>query len=107
MAGGLPVVATDIPAVRELVGPENERFLGAPGEPRALADAVTRVLALDCEARADLGRRNAVRVAVRHGVAGALEPLAALIAERLRRERRPRVARDAGPSGRPTFGARR
>lgn len=40
MAAGLPVVATDIPGIREAVGPEGFRFLAPPGDPKGLADRI-------------------------------------------------------------------
>lgn len=44
MAAGLPVVATDIPGIREAVGPDVYRHLAAPGDPAGLADHVLEFL---------------------------------------------------------------
>lgn len=42
MAAGLPVVATDIPGIREAVGPDGSRFLAPPGDPEALSAQILR-----------------------------------------------------------------
>ncbi len=44
MASGLPVVATDIPGYREVVRDGEEGLLVPPGDPRALAQAIRRLL---------------------------------------------------------------
>jgi glycosyltransferase involved in cell wall biosynthesis len=44
MALGLPIVASDIPAMREVLEPEENSVLVPPADPQALADAVERLL---------------------------------------------------------------
>lgn len=44
MAVGTPVVGTDLPAIRELVEPDVNGVLAAPGDPKALAAAIRRLL---------------------------------------------------------------
>ncbi|GGJ44301.1 glycosyltransferase [Neoroseomonas lacus] len=56
MAAGLPVVATDVGDIAEMLDPQNRRFV-VPCDDDALADALS-VLALDAEARARLGAAN-------------------------------------------------
>ncbi len=56
MAGGLPVVASDLPALRELVEPGGTGALVPPGDPGALADALG-ALAADPAERRRLGAR--------------------------------------------------
>jgi glycosyltransferase involved in cell wall biosynthesis len=43
MAGGIAVVASDLPSIREIVTP-NEALLVVPGCPRALADGIRHLL---------------------------------------------------------------
>jgi glycosyltransferase involved in cell wall biosynthesis len=46
MAHGVPVVATDVPAIRELLGPHRDAaVIVPPNDPGALADGINRVLA--------------------------------------------------------------
>lgn len=61
MAAGLPVVGTDIPGIREAVGPEGLPWLAPPGDPDTLAKLVLR-LASSPKLRAELGRDNRARV---------------------------------------------
>jgi len=44
MAAGVPVVATDLPGVREAVGPDGLRLLAPPGDPRGLADRILEIV---------------------------------------------------------------
>ncbi len=44
MAAGLPVAATDLPGIREAVGPDGARFLAPPGDPGALAERILSLL---------------------------------------------------------------
>lgn len=44
MTHGRPVVATDLPGVREILGPFSPDLCVAPGDPHAFADAIGRVL---------------------------------------------------------------
>ena len=54
MYAGLPVVATDVPGIREAVGEPGLPFLAPPGEVAGLADSILR-LARDAELRARVG----------------------------------------------------
>jgi glycosyltransferase involved in cell wall biosynthesis len=60
MAAGLAVVATDIPGIREAVGPSVYRFLVPPGDAEALANKIIELAADPC-LRAELGKLNAHR----------------------------------------------
>lgn len=59
MALETPIVASDLPAVREVLGPEQARLV-PPAEPDALADALAATLAApdDARRRADAARRR-------------------------------------------------
>lgn len=55
MALGVPVVASDLPALREILAPAGQALV-PPDDPAALADAMARLLD-DDRLRSDLGRR--------------------------------------------------
>ena len=57
MAAGLPVVATAIGGIPELVGNGENGILVPPREPKALAAAIER-LCFDVELRAGMGQRS-------------------------------------------------
>lgn len=57
MALGLPVVAADIPPLREVVEPDRSALLVPPGEPAALASAIDDML-FDRERARTFGRRG-------------------------------------------------
>jgi glycosyltransferase involved in cell wall biosynthesis len=57
MASGLPIVASDIPAMREILEPEQNALLVAVGDPSGLSVAVGRLLA-DETTRTRFGRRS-------------------------------------------------
>jgi glycosyltransferase involved in cell wall biosynthesis len=62
MASGLPVVCTDLPAIRELVTDRIDGLLVPPGEPSRVADAIAELV--DCPTlRRELGDRGCRRVA--------------------------------------------
>jgi glycosyltransferase involved in cell wall biosynthesis len=61
MAAGLAVAATDIDAIRSVVGPAGRRFLAPPKDDEALARAILK-LANDAELRVTLGAGNQQRV---------------------------------------------
>ena len=65
MATGLPVIATDIPACRELVDPGVVGLLVPPGRPADLAAAI-RKLVTDPAARRTMGERARQRAVARH-----------------------------------------
>lgn len=56
MAAGLPVAATDIPGIREAVGPESIRYLAPAGDVAALAERIGCLLT-DAELRVWVGER--------------------------------------------------
>ena len=61
MAAGVPVVASDLPSTRELLEPDRTALLVEPGNPRALAHGIRRVL--EDRSLADrLGRAASERV---------------------------------------------
>lgn len=57
MATGLPVVATDVGGVRELVVEEKTGFVAASGDVRGLANEMSRLIELSVEERAEMGRQ--------------------------------------------------
>jgi glycosyltransferase involved in cell wall biosynthesis len=61
MASGLPIVGTDIPGIREAVGPDGAPFLAPVGDSSALAASILR-LARDDELRSRLGEASRQRV---------------------------------------------
>jgi glycosyltransferase involved in cell wall biosynthesis len=61
MHAGLPVIATRIPGVREIVGEENEKYLFEVGDSTALARLINS-LRDNPALRAELGRRNRNRL---------------------------------------------
>jgi glycosyltransferase involved in cell wall biosynthesis len=61
MAAGLPVAGTDIPGIREAVGPDGFAYLAPPGDAEALATKLAH-LADDPQERRVLGEQNARRV---------------------------------------------
>ncbi len=67
MALGKPVVATDIPGSREMVVHGRTGLLVSPGDPRALADALARLMD-DPEGRRRMGRAGRARVEERFDV---------------------------------------
>jgi L-malate glycosyltransferase len=60
MAAGVPVAATDVGDIRQILSPENAALLTPPGDVRALQDALA-ALAADPALRARLGKANAAR----------------------------------------------
>jgi glycosyltransferase involved in cell wall biosynthesis len=58
---GLPVVASDIPGVREVVGEANRSWLFAPGDAVSMADLVES-LARDAGLRRSIGAANRIRI---------------------------------------------
>jgi glycosyltransferase involved in cell wall biosynthesis len=80
MAASVPVAATDVGGVRELVDSGRTGFVVAPGRPKALVDAMFTVMALSPDERAAMGeaaRAKAVRehslTAVRDAWLGVLD----------------------------------
>jgi glycosyltransferase involved in cell wall biosynthesis len=61
MAAGVPIVASDLPALREVLRHEQNALLATPGDPESFANAIRRILAdselasrLGAQARADV-----------------------------------------------------
>lgn len=67
MALQLPIVASDIPAMREVVGSAGCGLLVEPEDPAALATAITRLVA-DTNMRRTLGARGARRFRERYAI---------------------------------------
>jgi glycosyltransferase involved in cell wall biosynthesis len=63
MAVGLPVAATDIPGIREAVGPAGYEHLAPVGDPDTLAKRILR-FALDAQLRQEVGAANRARIAM-------------------------------------------
>jgi glycosyltransferase involved in cell wall biosynthesis len=61
MANGIPVVASDLPPLRHLLGDDEAGLLVPPGDVQAAAEAI-RELARDPERRERMGRAGRVRV---------------------------------------------
>jgi glycosyltransferase involved in cell wall biosynthesis len=62
MAAGLPVVATDIPGIREAVGDAGVQYLVPPQNVRKLAEVIT-LFAMDPKLRTAVGNSNRRRIA--------------------------------------------
>jgi glycosyltransferase involved in cell wall biosynthesis len=62
MAAGRPIVASDLPAIREVITPDVHAVLVTPGSAAALADGIRRVLA-DPEMAARIGAAAAAAAA--------------------------------------------
>lgn len=80
MAAGLPVAATDIEGIREVLGPDGTRFLAPPGDADALA-AVLTTLANNPELRAESGAQNRERVRNNYDPQRMCKETAALLAQ--------------------------
>lgn len=61
MAAGLAVVATDIPGIREAVGPESFQYLAPPGDAETFADLIIK-LAFNHDLRKKIGASNYQRI---------------------------------------------
>ena len=61
MAAGLAVVGTDIPGIREAVGPSNYTLLAPPGNAAVLADRII-ALARNAQQRERIGALNKLRI---------------------------------------------
>jgi glycosyltransferase involved in cell wall biosynthesis len=74
LALGLPVVASDLPAVREVLGDDEGALLAPPGSPDALAVAVRSVLD-DPEMASGFGPKNRARFLERFTLDGVAEQM--------------------------------
>jgi glycosyltransferase involved in cell wall biosynthesis len=70
---GLPIVATRVGGVAEVVEDGTTGFLVPPADPSALANAMKRIEALVPEARAAMGARGRTLVEERYGTARVME----------------------------------
>jgi glycosyltransferase involved in cell wall biosynthesis len=84
MAAGLPVVATDLPAVREIISARNVELLVPPRAPGPLAAAILSVM-FDLPAAAEIGKENRVSAVTRFSVETMAERMAEAIAASGRR----------------------
>jgi glycosyltransferase involved in cell wall biosynthesis len=84
MAAGLPVAGTDIPGIREAVGPNGTELLAPPGDHVGLA-GVLRRLVHDPDARGRIGAANAERAREVFSVDAAQRRYAAMVEEALER----------------------
>ena len=84
MAAGLPVVATDIPGIREALSDAGNEYLCPPGSAECLAD---RILGLidDDQRRAEMGRANQTRVELCFSIDNMVAAMAELITMASRR----------------------
>jgi glycosyltransferase involved in cell wall biosynthesis len=64
MAAGVPIVASDLPSLRDILAPGEEALFVAPDDPEALARGIAGLLA-DPHARMQMGKRLRIR-APRH-----------------------------------------
>ena len=83
MAAGLPVIATDIPGVREALGGQSDEYLSPPGDAAAMAGNIAFFL-LDESLRHDCGSANRQRVQRCFGVDRMCGETASIIAQALR-----------------------
>jgi glycosyltransferase involved in cell wall biosynthesis len=83
MAAGLMVVGTDIPGIREAVGPDGYSFLAPPGDVEALADQILG-LAANPKMCAKRGAANRHRIEMEFSPQRMCEKMVALIVDGLR-----------------------
>lgn len=84
-ACGLPVVATDVGGVREVVEDGRTGFLVPPGDPEALAGAMARLMALPPPRRAAMGQAARGYVEARYALERVVDRWEALYRDLLRR----------------------
>jgi glycosyltransferase involved in cell wall biosynthesis len=86
MAAGLPVVGTDIDAMRDVVSPDTYPLLAPPRDPQALADVICR-LADSPDLRADLGVGNLKRARDEFSPGRMCERMAEVMADAMNKRR--------------------
>lgn len=82
MAAGLPVVATDLPGIREVVGADGYRWLTPPGDAPALAEKLLQ-LSENAQLRADVGGAGSQRILREFSAPAMCETMAGYISDRL------------------------
>jgi glycosyltransferase involved in cell wall biosynthesis len=96
MAAGLPVVASRVGQVAEIIGHRETGLLCPPGDPACMAEALER-LAADPTLRTRLGTKARQRVLADHTWSGVAERILLLAAESLEERRARDVAALGGP----------
>jgi glycosyltransferase involved in cell wall biosynthesis len=76
---GLPVVGTDIPGIREAVGPDGAQYLAPVGDARALAERILG-FAADIGLRKKVGDANRQRIHEHFSISSMLEGMTSIIA---------------------------
>jgi glycosyltransferase involved in cell wall biosynthesis len=87
MAAGLAIAATDIPGIREAVGPDGYPFLAFPGDADTMAGKILE-LALNPELRKKLAIINRRRIDMEFTLEGMCEKMVALMVDAPTRELR-------------------
>jgi glycosyltransferase involved in cell wall biosynthesis len=86
MASGLAVAATDIPGIRQAVGPGGYPYLAPPGDPQALASRIITLIN-NPELRLAVGTANLRRIETEFSADQMCEKMTNLIGEGLNRDR--------------------
>jgi len=84
MAASLPVVATDVGDVCHMIAPENQRFIVAPRDEAAFAEALGRLIA-NRDLRHRIGAANRARAWAEYGEGAMIAAYRALYAEAMGR----------------------
>ena len=87
LAAGLPVAATDVGGVRELVEDDQSGFLVRPGDAPALAAAMDRMMTRQPEARRQMGEHGRRSVRHRHEATAVLDQWRRLLSDAWRAKR--------------------
>ena len=88
-ACALPAVATDVPGTREVIVHGGTGWLAAQGDPRALAEAMTRLMHTSLDGRKTIGEQARQRAFDSFSLELALTRWEALYSDLLQRNRRP------------------
>jgi glycosyltransferase involved in cell wall biosynthesis len=88
-ACALPAVATDVPGTREVIVHGGTGWLAAQGDPRALAEAMTRLMHTSLDGRRTIGEQARQRAFDSFSLELALTRWEALYSDLLQRHRRP------------------
>jgi glycosyltransferase involved in cell wall biosynthesis len=87
-AAGLPIVATSVGGVQEVVCDQESGFLVPPGDPEALGRAMLRLMGLSGAQRDSMGERGREHVGSRYGLSRVVEQWENLYREVLARKGR-------------------